>query len=217
MDINSTTNIIIPNAIKQTDSSIPRPISYAFEQGSNYSNISSCMDKNPMVMINSSNHTSVANEYINSIIERVAQWFLSLTPLSNKKLQKLCYYAYCWFIVFNNDLESIIDSDVQIQVLCADRFQAWIHGPVCPRLYNKYKEYGWHDIPQVHPKPKVSKDLESLLEQVWEAYGAFTADELEIITHNEMPWKNARKGYHKGDACSNEISDYDILRYYSNL
>ena len=59
--------------------------------------------------------------------------------------------------------------------------------------------------------------MESLLKQVWEAYGAFTADELETISHGEIPWKNARKGYQNGDACSNEISDYDILRYYSNL
>lgn len=218
MEKNSTTKIYFPNAIQQTDSSATSSVSYAFGQNSLYSNLSLEMDSKPRVYIESSNHISTAKVHVDSTIERVSHWFLSLSSMSNKKLQKLCYYAYCWFIVFNNDLESITENNsADIRVLCADRFQAWIHGPVCPRLYHRYKEYGWHDIPQVTSKPEVSRELESLLEQVWEAYGAFTADELEFISHGEMPWKNARKGYQNGDACSNEISDYDILRYYSNL
>lgn len=52
---------------------------------------------------------------------------------------------------------------------------------------------------------------------MWEAYGSFSADELEAISHNEMPWKNARQGISSGDACSNVISNYDILQYYSQL
>ena len=155
---------------------------------------------------------------IDSTIERVAQWFLSLAPMSNKKLQKLCYYAYCWFIVFFNDKEviSYLNRN-EIQTLCPEKFQAWIHGPVLPRLYHKYKEYGWHEIPQIANKPIVEAGLESLLQQVWDAYGDFSADELEILSHQEYPWQNARKGISNGDACSNEISDYDILQYYSAL
>ena len=218
MEKNSTQTIFFPNAIQQTDSSMSGTVSYAFGQNSRYSNLSLDVDSSPRVHTESTNHISSTRVYVDSTIERVAQWFLSLASMSNKKLQKLCYYAYCWFIVFNNDLELINENDsADIRVLCSDRFQAWIHGPVCPRLYHRYKEYGWHDIPQVTSKPKISRELESLLEQVWEAYGAFTAYELERISHGEVPWKNARKGYQNGDACSNEISDYDILRYYSNL
>lgn len=218
MEKNSTTKIYFPNAIQQTDSSITGSVSYAFGQNSRYSNLSLDVDSKPRVHTESTNHISTTKVYVDSTIERVSQWFLSLASMSNKKLQKLCYYAYCWFIVFNNDLESINENNsADIRVLCSDRFQAWIHGPVCPRLYHRYKEYGWHDIPQVTSKPEFSQELESLLEQVWDAYGAFTADELERISHGEMPWKNARKGYQNGDACSNEISNYDILRYYSNL
>ena len=153
-----------------------------------------------------------------SMIEQVAQWFLCVSAMSNKKLQKLCYYAYCWFIVFFNDIELITkDHCNEIRVLCEDRFQAWIHGPVSPRLYRRYKVYGWQDIPKVAFKPIVPDEIESLLQQVWDAYGSFTADELEAISHEEMPWRNARKGIDNGDACSNEISNYDILQYYSSL
>lgn len=155
---------------------------------------------------------------IDSTIERTAQWFLSMSSMSNKKLQKLCYYAYCWFIVFFNDVESItLKNCDEIRVLCADRFQAWIHGPVSPRLYFRYKEYGWRDIPMLKEKPVINAELEALFQQVWDAYGSFTADELEAISHRETPWLNARRGVAKGEACSNEISNYDILLYYSSL
>lgn len=218
MEKNSNQKIYFPNAIQQTDSSVSGTVSYAFGQNSRYFNLSLDVDSKPRVQTESTNHMSSTKVYMDSTIERVAQWFLSLASMSNKKLQKLCYYAYCWFIVFNNDLEAINENNnADIRVLCSDRFQAWIHGPVCIRLYHRYKKYGWHDIPRVTSKPEISRELEALLEQVWEAYGAFTADELERISHGEMPWKNARKGYQNGDACSNEISDYDILRYYSNL
>lgn len=167
----------------------------------------------PPVQEPSSSSISNAPEFLP--IDRVAQWFLQHSPMSNKKLQKLCYYAYCWFIVFNNDLEDATEDN--IQVLCLDGFQAWIHGPVCPRLYQLYKHYAWCDIPQITFTIRFPEAIESLLSQVWEAYGNFTADELEALSHTEAPWKNARKGYQIGDACCNIISNYDILRYYSSL
>ena len=164
------------------------------------------------------NDTTNFHIRIDSAIERLAQWFLSMSSMSNKKLQKMCYYAYCWYIVFYNDIELITKENMgDIRVLCSEPFQAWIHGPVSPQLYKRYKNYGWHEIPKVTTKPVVGKELESLFQQVWEAYGSFSADELEAISHNEMPWKNARQGISSGDACSNIISTYDILQYYSGL
>ena len=158
------------------------------------------------------------NNYNSSPLENIAKWFLHKSSLSNKKLQKLCYYAYCWFIVFFNDKEAISkDREHEINSLCSDSFQAWIHGPVSPRLYHRYKTYGWGNIPQEKNKPEVAAEIESLLEQVWSAYGHYSADALEMISHKEKPWLNARKGYHMGDACANEISKFDIFEYYSSL
>lgn len=154
---------------------------------------------------------------LNSSIENVAIWFLSKTSMTNKKLQKVCYYAYCWYIVFFNDLEAVISADDNnIQVLCTEKFQAWIHGPVCPLLYHRYKCYGRENIPQTN-KPIIDSKLNDLFEQVWEAYGNFSADELEAISHQEMPWINARQNQNPGSACPYEIRPYDILVYYSSL
>ena len=95
MEKNSTTKIYFPNAIQQTDSSITGSVSYAFGQNSRYSNLSLDVDSKPRVHTESTNHISTAKVYVDSTIERVSQWFLSLASMSNKKLQKLCYYAYC--------------------------------------------------------------------------------------------------------------------------
>ena len=170
-------------------------------------------------LVPSNNAETIGSELLstNSTMEHIANWFLSKELMSNKKLQKLCYYAYCWYIVFFNDLETInCEAPGEIQTLSTEKFQAWIHGSVLPRLYHRYKEYGWQDIPQT-TKPSFPAPIESLLQQVWNAYGRYSADDLEMLSHSESPWINARKGIERGEACTNEISDIDILAYYSNL
>ena len=151
-------------------------------------------------------------------IGNVAKWFLSKSSMSNKKLQKLCYYAYCWYIVFFNDVEAITENNENaILVLCQERFQAWVHGPVSPSLYRTYRDFGWQSIPKEEHPPLFDNEINDLLQQVWEAYRDFSAYELEALTHQETPWIRARKGIPSGEACSNEISPYDILQYYSSL
>ncbi len=206
MGNNSKEKIFFPIEAINSYTTVGNPLlSASLAENSQYDNIYSTISTNELPLSDST-------------IELIAMWFLHVTSMSNKKLQKMCYYAYCWFIVFFNDIEMITEDNCNtIRVLCADHFQAWIHGPVCPRLYNRYKEYGWHDIPKAVSKPALPDELEGLLQQVWDAYGSFTADELESISHAETPWKNARKGISNGEACSNEISNYDILKYYSGL
>lgn len=180
---------------------VPAPSSTAFQYGNIFAN----SDKRDGIKF----HT---------VAEDVADWFLNLAPMPHKKLQKLCYYAYCWFIVFFNDAEGFTKEDENnIDVLFPNKFQAWIHGPVLPELYQKYKQYGWVDIPKGSCNPSLSEDVCDLLNQVWESYGHFSADELEFLSHREDPWRNARKGIPNGAPCVNEISPYEILVYYSGL
>ncbi|WP_204378703.1 Panacea domain-containing protein [Anaerolactibacter massiliensis] len=150
------------------------------------------------------------------VIFQVAHWFLNKAPMSDKKLQKLCYYAYAWYIVFFNDAEAI-NNEKDIKVLCDDYFEAWIHGPVCRRLYNKYRQYGWENIPSEVKAPAFNEDVTDLLNQVWDIYGSLSADQLEHLTHQEDPWNQARKGVRFGDACTNKISPLAIFNYYSKL
>lgn len=144
----------------------------------------------------------------------VAQWFLNRETMSHKKLQKLCYYAYAWFLVFFNDRESLSG---RLNTLCPAGFEAWVHGPVCPELYRFYKNYGWNDIPAVEKSPTSPSDVEDLLNQVWNTYGSFTADQLEQLTHNETPWRKAREGKDLDEPSKKLIDDRLVFEYYSRM
>ena len=116
-------------------------------------------------------------------IEDLAQWFLSKEPMTHKKLQKLCYYAVAWGYALYGE-----------QIFKDDSFEAWIHGPASPTLYQKYKINGWGIIKQSKKTPNFSKKTTYLLESIWKTYGDKNGDELEAISHKEKPWKEARKG-----------------------
>jgi len=137
----------------------------------------------------------------------VANWFLSKEPMTPKKVQKLCYYYKAWGLaLYGNDLIPSAD------------FQAWVHGPVCPELYKEYKSYGWNDIPlytgTLYPFNEKEKDV---LESVWLTYGDMSANALEVHTHKEDPWRNARKGYDEFQNCEVVISNDDMMKYYRSL
>ena len=57
----------------------------------------------------------------------VAQFFANKETMTHKKLQKLVYYAYAWYIALNND-----DCDnIKFRLCQKTNFEAWVHGPVC--------------------------------------------------------------------------------------
>ena len=142
----------------------------------------------------------------------VAEFFLSKKELTPKKLQKLVYYAYAWFIALYSD-------DVNhINVLFDEKPQAWVHGPVFNSLFQKYKEYQWHEIPKSNKKVKFENDdLENFLEAVWRKFGKYSADELEAMTHQEKPWVEARGLTPSALPSSTPLSSKTIYEFYSGL
>lgn len=145
-------------------------------------------------------------------VENVADFFLSKEAMSPKKLQKLVYYAYAWTIALLND-----DADDIHFRLFDSSIEAWVHGPVVSELYQKYKGYGWNDIPMITEFDTSIFDTEVLdvLEQVWVTYGSFTGNQLEMISHQETPWKSARNGVPAYAASSTLISDKEMFVFYN--
>lgn len=145
-------------------------------------------------------------------VEDIANWFLKEVPnITNKKIQKLVYYAYSWHLVLNN--ESIDNLDLK---LFENKFEAWVHGAVYPSLYDQYKKYGSGTIPKYNGfLPNFSEDDLDILNQVKEVYGGFTGNELESICHQESPWKNARYGLSTYEPSHAFIGDNDIFACYS--
>jgi len=145
---------------------------------------------------------------MNITIYDVANGFLTKGPMSHKKLQKLCYYAYAWNWALNN--QPLVKSD----------FEAWIHGPVCSQLYNYYRGFGWNDIPQQSCLPKSIDENEmvkDLINEIYRIYGDFSGDELELITHSELPWIEAREDLQPWDISTNKISEATMASFYLNL
>ena len=144
--------------------------------------------------------------------DEVADWFLSKGEgkISPKKLQKLVYYAYAWTLTLLNDSAENLTN----KLFDDGRFEAWVHGPVIHGLYSEYSEYGFNNISKSKTRPTFTEDIEDVLNQVWDVYGKYNADQLESMTHQESPWKNARKDLSPLDSSSNFISDKDIFNCY---
>lgn len=145
-------------------------------------------------------------------VSDVAKFFLSKESMSPKKLQKMVYYAYGWTLAL---LNNAVD-DLEFH-LFSNRIEAWIHGPVIPDLYQEYKSYGWQDVPKCNAavEQAFSSDVLDILEQVWDAYGSFSANQLEMFSHQEAPWRNAREGVPAYAASSNVISDKDMFVFFN--
>lgn len=124
--------------------------------------------------------------------------------VSNKKLQKLSYYVYAWNLAING---------VEIAEMS---FEAWEHGPVCRKLYSKYKKYGWNTIPKYEGFVLASDRDIKFVQSVLLVYDQYNADELEVMAHNEKPWIEARRGLHTTDVCNTIISKDTIRNFYAS-
>jgi len=140
-----------------------------------------------------------------SIFE-IANWFLSKGTMTQKKLQKLCYYAQAWCYALKGF--RLMDSD----------FQAWIHGPVSPALWDRFKSFGYDSIQiKGNIECKIADEDINLLEDVWDTYGDSTGNALEALTHRELPWMEARRGYEPDERCSVVISPNTMASYYKSI
>lgn len=138
----------------------------------------------------------------------VADWFLQKESMNQKKLQKLCYYAQSWNLVFNET------------VMFDGEFQAWVHGPVNVSLWNRLSAYGYMDIEKdkfAKERVNFSNEVLSVLNDVWATYGKFSGYQLELLTHKEKPWIEARKGLTETQPSQNIISRIDMREFYSSL
>ncbi len=120
--------------------------------------------------------------------------------LTEKQLQKLTYYTYVWYLIKFK------------QRLFNESPQAWIHGPVFMSLYKDIKNNNLATAESIDLEK--NKDIKLVLEVVDKYYGKYSGNDLERMTHSEMPWKNARKGLRATEKSQNKISDKDILEYY---
>lgn len=127
--------------------------------------------------------------------------------MSAMKLQKLLYYAQAWSLVW--DEEELFESD----------FQAWANGPVLPSIYNVHRgEFKVNkDLFKRDKITILSQESSETVDAVLKAYGDKTAQWLSNLTHEESPWKDARKGLDPRERSTDSIDKGAIHLFYSGL
>ncbi len=144
-------------------------------------------------------------------ITDVANWFTcnidreAGDSITHLKLQKLVYYAQAWALTLNG------------KSLFEDEFEAWAHGPVLPELYEMYKDFGYNALPTCDCDNNITEEIEQVLLEVNRIYGEKSAKMLEVLTHQEKPWLEARNDLPPEARCNNVITKESMINYYSTL
>ena len=145
---------------------------------------------------------------------------MEVSPL---KLQKILYYSQAWYLVFSNNERTLFSESPE----------AWVNGPVYPRVFNEYrykvsnmrdnltaKDFDAEDnieekLAKLTESLSLSPDEIECLDSVITMYGAKTQDELVAITHNEKPWVDARAGLLPYEPSNNKIPLQGMFDYYN--
>lgn len=141
----------------------------------------------------------------------IAKYFVDLgekagRKVTNKKLQKLLYYAQAWSLVLEG--KAVFTEDLE----------AWIHGPVVPQVYWHYKKFGFGQISDESKSELAAiAPFKKVLDEVWRVYGKYDADYLELLTHSEDPWIFARNELDASDVSQAVISKDLMLSFYSSM
>lgn len=117
--------------------------------------------------------------------------------ITNLKLQKLLYYVQGFHLAAFDE------------PLFNDEIEAWMYGPVVPSVYDNYALQGKSPLynDDSYKPISLTEDEEDLFNQVYDAYGQFSAVKLMNLTHEETPWKTTETG--KGNIISKGIlKDY---------
>lgn len=138
----------------------------------------------------------------------VAAYILEKTgPITAMKLQKLCYYAQAWNLVWED------------RELFPEEIQAWANGPISPTLYRAHRgEFVVTQIPSGKAR-KVKNDpaAASTIEGILATYQQMSTSELSTLTHREAPWSAARRCLLPGQASQAVITHAAMVEYYSSL
>jgi uncharacterized phage-associated protein len=122
-----------------------------------------------------------------------------VTPM---KLQKLLYYVKGFSLVLLG------------RAMFPESFHAWRHGPVCPELYRRLKQYGRATLSPGDCGGDCSlltAEEKELIEEVYDVYGSYSAARLRNQTHNQAPWQNAI------DQIDTEITDQALRDFFPEL
>lgn len=141
---------------------------------------------------------------INIAIEYLLNKCEDITPLA---LQKLLYYVQGFYYAFNE--EFLFEEDCQ----------AWVHGPVYPEVYQKYKDYKFDPIKQSSEPADLglTSSETAIFDSVAKNLSCYSGKVLEEFTHSETPWLKARENLLNYEPTTRRIQKEDIGNYFKKV
>lgn len=141
---------------------------------------------------------------INLVIEYILNKCEDITPLA---LQKSLYYVQGFYYAFYN------------KFLFEEDCQAWVHGPVYPDVYSRYKNYKFDPIKcivDIDISVFTSSEI-AVLDSVVKNLCCYSGKILERFTHSEYPWLSARENLKEDESSNRTICKEDIGKYFEKV
>lgn len=148
------------------------------------------------------------SEKMLGVIACIFEELEEVTPLM---LQKLLYFIQG------------IYSALYGKPLFEEDCRAWVHGPVYPEVYTLFRDFKYNPIDDVRfgllkgTDDVLTEEERDVIDRVVNTFGIYGGKVLERITHNEGPWKSARKGYGDQVPSSELVSKDSIRKYYERV
>lgn len=161
--------------------------------------------KKAMVAADNLENLFSVSEKMLRVIAYVFEKLEEVTPLM---LQKLLYFIQGVY------------SALYGSPIFAEDCRAWVHGPVYTEVYELFRDFKYNPIDDARfalldgTEYVLTNDERIVIELVVNTFGMYGGKALEKITHNEEPWKNARKGYGDNIPSSELLTKDSIMKYY---
>lgn len=141
----------------------------------------------------------------------IAYVFEKLEEVAPLMLQKLLYFIQGVYSALYG--KPIFEEDCR----------AWVHGPVYPEVYELFRDFKYNPIDDARfallegTADALTEEERNVIDLVVNTFGMYGGKVLERITHNEDPWKEARKGYGDSIPSSELLPKERIMKYYVTI
>ena len=129
--------------------------------------------------------------------------------VSMLKLHKLLYYVQAWHLAFFN------------KRLFEGNFEAWVHGPANRQLFSRYHGRSMYSVvvkeDLVYGFNELSQAARNHIDNVLDSYAHLSGSQLELLTHKESPWIEARGGLADNERCTTQIKEDSMAAFYRRM
>lgn len=138
----------------------------------------------------------------------ISYLFEKLEEVTPLMLQKLLYFIQGESYALNG------------KPMFYENCQAWVHGPVYLEVYDMFRDFKYNPIEDARfvifkgIEDELTNEERRVIDLVVNTFGEYGGKVLERITHEEKPWKLARKGFADNIPSNEPILKENIEAYY---